>query len=117
MGKLRSAALAAVALTVSFGAAQADDIVIAHVYGKTGPLEAYAKQSHTGLMMGLEYATNGTMEIDGNKIVVIEKDTQIKPDTGKAAPAEAFDDADPLLAVGPVSSRAALASHPGAEAP
>jgi len=96
-------------------AAQAEDIVIAHVYGKTGPFEAYAKQSHTGLMMGLEYATDGTMEIDGNKIVVIEKDTQLKPDIGKAALAEAFGDDDAVIAVGPVSSGVALAMLPVAE--
>ena len=65
--------------------ALAEDIKVAHVYGKTGPYEAYAKQSHTGLMMGLEYATDGTMEIGGRKIVVIEKDSQLKPDIGKAA--------------------------------
>lgn len=93
----------------------AEDIKIAHVYGKTGPLEAYAKQSHTGLMMGLEYATDGTMEIDGNKIVVIEKDTQLKPDVGKALLAEAYGDDGAALAVGPVSSGVALAMLPVAE--
>ena len=62
------------------GQPAAAEIRIAHVYGKTGPFEAYAKQSHVGLMMGLEYATGGTMEVNGEKIVVIEKDTQLKPD-------------------------------------
>jgi len=62
----------------------AADIKIAHVYDKTGALEAYAKQSHDGLMMGLEYATGGTMEVNGAKIVVIEKDSQLKPDLGRA---------------------------------
>ncbi|ADZ71963.1 substrate-binding domain-containing protein [Polymorphum gilvum] len=97
------------------GAASAEDIRIAHVYGKTGALEAYAKQSHIGLMMGLEYATGGTMEIDGRKIVVIEKDTQLKPDIGKAALAEAYGDDDAHIAVGPVSSGVALAMLPVAE--
>lgn len=95
--------------------AQAKDIKIAHVYGKTGPYEAYAKQSHTGLMMGLEYATGGTMEINGNKLVVIEKDTQLKPDIGKAALAEAYGDDEADIAVGPVSSGVALAMLPVAE--
>ena len=31
-------------------AAAAKDFVVAHVYDKTGPLEAYAKQTHNGLM-------------------------------------------------------------------
>jgi len=117
MGFYRFAAFAAFGLALGAGAAlaQADDIVIAHVYGKTGPFEAYAKQSHTGLMMGLEYATGGTMEVDGNKIVVIEKDTQLKPDIGKAALAEAYGDDDAVIAVGPVSSGVALAMLPVAE--
>ncbi|MAB00218.1 MAG: ABC transporter permease [Stappia sp.] len=109
--------LAAVALVaVGMTAAQAaDDITIAHVYGKTGALEAYAKQSHTGLMMGFEYATDGSMEIDGRKITVIEKDTQGKPDIGRAVLAEAYGDDEVDLAVGPVSSGVALAMLPVAE--
>ncbi|MCB1332653.1 MAG: substrate-binding domain-containing protein [Roseivivax sp.] len=93
----------------------AAEIRIAHVYGKTGALEAYAAQSHTGLMLGLEYATGGTMEIDGEPIVVIEKDTQLKPDIGKAVLAEAYGDDDAQIAVGPVSSGVALAMLPVAE--
>ncbi len=113
--KTRMAALAAAISMIAFGQAKAEDIKIAHVYGKTGALEAYAKQSHTGLMMGLEYATDGTMEIDGRKIVVIEKDTQLKPDVGRTALAEAFGDDEADIAVGPVSSGVALAMLPVAE--
>ena len=47
----------ALALATSTAFAQSKEIRIAHVYDKTGPLEAYAKQTHVGLMMGLEYAT------------------------------------------------------------
>ena len=63
----------------------ADDLKIALIRGLTGPLEAYAKQTETGFMMGLEYATKGTMEVDGRKIVVITKDDQSKPDLAKSA--------------------------------
>ena len=62
--------------------AQADEIRIAHIYSKTGPLEAYGKQTQTGLMMGLDYATGGTMTVNGKKLVVLEKDDQGKPDLG-----------------------------------
>ena len=72
--------LAAAALAFTATAANADDLKIALIYGKTGPLEAYAKQTETGLRMGLEYATKGTMTVDGRKIVVITKDDQGKPD-------------------------------------
>ena len=100
---------------LALASAAAADIKIAHVYGKTGPFEAYAKQSHDGLMLGLEYATGGTMEIDGEKIVVIEKDTQLKPENGKALLEEAYGDDEVDLAVGPVSSGVTLAMLPVAE--
>ncbi len=77
------------------------DICIAHVYGLTGPLEAYAAQSHIGLMLGLEYATGSTMEIDGEAI--IEKDTQMDPARGRALLAEAYGDDDAQITIGPVS--------------
>ncbi len=93
----------------------AAEIRIAHVYGKTGALEAYAAQSHTGLMMGLEYATDGTMEVLGEPIVVIEKDTQLDPAQGRALLEEAYGDDGAVLAVGPVSSGVALAMLPVAE--
>ncbi|MCE8556523.1 substrate-binding domain-containing protein [Ruegeria pomeroyi] len=100
---------------LALASAAAAEIKIAHVYGKTGPFEAYAKQSHDGLMLGLEYATGGSMEINGEKIVVIEKDTQLKPENGKALLEEAYGDDEVDLAVGPVSSGVALAMLPVAE--
>jgi branched-chain amino acid transport system substrate-binding protein len=109
---LAAAALAA-ATGMAFG--QAKEIRIAHVYDKTGPLEAYAKQTHTGLMMGLEYATGGKMEVGGRKIVVIERDTQGKPDIGKNQLAAAYADDRADIAVGPTSSGVALAMLPVAE--
>jgi branched-chain amino acid transport system substrate-binding protein len=104
-------AIAGLSLTAALASAE-EPVKIAHVYGKTGALEAYAKQSHTGLMMGLEYLTQGTMEVAGRKIEVIEKDTQGKPDQGRALLAEAFGDDEADLAVGPVSSGVALAMLP-----
>jgi branched-chain amino acid transport system substrate-binding protein len=109
------AALAASALTAPVAFGQAKDIKIAHIYSRTGPLEAYGKQTQTGLMMGLEYATNGTMTINGRKIVVIEKDDQGKPDLGKSLLAASYADDKVDLAIGPTSSGVALAMLPVAE--
>ena len=103
------------ALSLAPAAAEAQDIKIAHVYDKTGALEAYAKQTQTGLLMGLEYATKGTMTVNGHKLVVIEKDSQGKPDVGKAQLAAAFADDKADIAVGPTSSGVALAMLPVAE--
>src|SRR5665647_1902630 len=110
-------ALAALAITFASSAAfsQSGEIRIGHIYSKTGPLEAYGKQTATGFMMGLDYATGGTMMVAGKKIVVIEKDDQGKPDPGKSLLAAAYSDDKVDLAVGPTSSGVALALLPVAE--
>ncbi len=108
--------LAGFALALCLGAAlPAQDIKIAHVYDKTGFLGAYAKQTQDGLMMGLEYATGGTMMVNGHKLVVIEKDTQGKPDIAKSMLEAAYADDKAAIAIGPTSSGAALAMLPVAE--
>src|SRR2546423_2422378 len=112
--RITTAGIALAALAgLAFG--QAKEIRIAHVYDKTGPLEAYAKQTHNGLMLGFSYATGGRMEVLGRKIVVIEKDSQTKPDVGKAQLAAAYGDDKADLAIGPTSSGVALAMLPVAE--
>src|SRR5205085_11177153 len=113
---LALAAVTALGSSSSLVLAQAkNEVRIAHVYSKTGPLEAYGKQTQTGLMMGFDYATNGTMTVAGKKIVVIEKDDQGRPDVGKSLLATAYGDDKADLAVGPSSSGVALALLPVAE--
>ncbi|RJG04778.1 ABC transporter permease [Noviherbaspirillum cavernae] len=107
--------MAAIAALCCAAGAHAKDIKIAHVYDKTGALEAYAKQTQAGLLMGLDYATNGTMQVNGNKLVVIEKDTQGKPDVAKSQLASAYADDKADIAVGPTGSGVALAMLPIAE--
>ena len=111
-------ALGALALIASpmLASAQAKgEIKIAHVYSKSGPLEAYGKQTQIGLMLGLDYATGGTMTVAGKKLTVIEKDDQGKPDVGKSLLATAYGDDKADIAVGPSSSGVALALLPVAE--
>jgi branched-chain amino acid transport system substrate-binding protein len=108
-------AATALALPALAGAQTKGEIKIAHVYSKTGPLEAYGKQTAIGLAMGLDYATNGTMTVGGKKLVVIEKDDQGKPDVGKSLLAAAYGDDKADIAVGPTSSGVALALLPVAE--
>jgi len=112
MNRILLAALAALCMN---SAVAAKDFVVAHVYDKTGPLEAYAKQTQAGLMLGLEYATQGTMTVAGRKIRVIEKDNQGKPDVARAQLASAYADDNADIAVGPTSSGVALAMLPIAE--
>jgi len=115
--KLRSIALAltiAGALTAS-SFAEEKPVKIALVTDKTGPLEAYAKQTSAGFAMGLEYATGGTMTVAGRKLVVIEKDSQTKPDVGRNLLNEAYNDDGADIAVGGTNSAVALAMLPVAQ--
>lgn len=107
------AAFAAGAASSAF--AQGKDLKIALIAGKTGPLEAYAKETETGFMMGLEYLTKGTMAINGRKIKVIIKDDQSKPDLGRTLLAEAYGDDKVDIAVGTTSSGSAIAMLPVAK--
>jgi branched-chain amino acid transport system substrate-binding protein len=97
------------------GTAGAQDLKIALIYSKTGPLEAYAKQTETGLMLGLEYLTKGTMALDGRKVTMLTKDDQGKPDVAKSLLEQAYADDKVDLAIGTTASGSALAMLPIAE--
>ncbi|MBL8691000.1 MAG: substrate-binding domain-containing protein [Rhodospirillaceae bacterium] len=105
----------AAAVALSWGVASAQELKIALIAGKTGPLEAYAKQTEAGFMMGLEYLTKGSMELNGRKIRVIVKDDQLKPDLAKSLLEQAYGDDKVDIAVGTTSSAAALAALSVAE--
>lgn len=112
---LRNALLAGAALAIPSAPALAQDIKICLIAGKTGPLEAYAKQTEVGFLMGLEHLTKGSMAINGRKLNVIVKDDQLKPDRGKALLEECYNDDKADLAVGTTGSPVALAMLPVAE--
>jgi branched-chain amino acid transport system substrate-binding protein len=95
--------------------AQGKPLVIGFIYDKTGPLEAYVKQSHAGFMMGLDVATAGSMTVAGRRIVVVEKDSQGKPDVGKAQLESAYADDKADLAIVAASSGVTLSTLPIAE--
>ncbi|WP_176086505.1 substrate-binding domain-containing protein [Martelella sp. HB161492] len=103
-------------VALATGAHAGDPIKIALVHGLSGStFETFSKQSETGFELGLEYATNGTNEINGHPIEIIHKDTQFKPDVARAVLAEAYGDDDVLLAVGATSSGVTAAMLPVAE--
>ena len=95
--------------------ASAQDLKVALIAGKTGVLEAYAKETETGFMMGLEYLTGGKMVINGRKLKVIVKDDQSKPDLSRAMLAEAYGDDKADIAVGTTYSGSAIAMLPVAK--
>ncbi len=110
MHEFRLALMAAAIAALSSGVmAQNNDVKIAHIVDKSGPMEPYATASNIGLMMGIEYATGGKMEVAGRKITVQMKDSQLKPDYGKSLLQAAYKDEKVDFAVGPTSSAVALA--------
>jgi len=110
--RMKSLFAAAILLGLAAPAMAQAPIKIALIQDKTGPLEAYAKQMVTGFRMGIEYATKGTNMVAGRKIEIIEKDSQFKPDLGRALLAEAYGDDKVDFAVGGSGSAVALAMLP-----
>ena len=103
------------AATLALAKAAHAEIRIPHVHGKTGPPDARAEQSRVGLVPGVEYAADGTTEIDGEPVTVIGKETRLDPARGRALLAEAWGDDDAHIVVGPVRPGVALAILPVAE--
>ncbi len=95
--------------------AETKDIRIGLIFDKTGPLEAYFKQTQIGFLMGLDYATDGTMMVAGRKIKVIQRDSHGKADIAKAELAAAYADDRVDLAVGAAASGPSLSMLPVAE--
>ena len=115
MRTIRTLCLTGAALAALSSPALAKDLKICLIAGKTGALEAYAKQTEVGFTMGLEYLTQGKNEILGRKLQVLVKDDQLKPDRGKALLEECYADDGADIAVGSTGSAVALAMLPVAE--
>ncbi len=99
------------------GSGSADDaaeVPVAVIYSQTGPLAAYGEAYRNGLEAGLDYATDGTGEVDGTPITLDYAD-----DAGDAAKAvglakEAIGSGSKIIA-GTVSSGVALSLAEQAE--
>lgn len=93
-----------------------DDIIkIGVLASLTGPLEAYGKQTVEGFELGLEYATDGTMEVAGKKIEFIVEDTETQSDVAVKKATELLEDEGVDFLVGSSSSSDTLAVLPLAE--
>ncbi|NLB46532.1 MAG: ABC transporter substrate-binding protein [Microbacteriaceae bacterium] len=56
------------------------EVTVGVITSETGPLESYGKQYLAGFKAGLDYATDGTGEVDGTKINVEYRDDAGDPD-------------------------------------
>lgn len=81
----------------------------------TGALESYGKQTTRGFELGLEYATDGTMEVAGKKIEFIIEDTETKPEVAVQKATKLLEDEEVDFLVGSSSSGDTLAVLPLAE--
>src|SRR5690606_30567938 len=57
-----------------------DPIKIGVLASLSGGLESYGKQTTQGFELGLEYATDGTMEVNGQEVQFFVEDTETKPE-------------------------------------
>lgn len=81
----------------------------------TGALESYGKQTQQGFELGIEYATDGTMEVAGKKIEIIYEDTETKPEVAVQKATKLLEEDEVDFLVGSSSSGDTLAVLPLAE--
>ncbi|KIL53136.1 substrate-binding domain-containing protein [Jeotgalibacillus campisalis] len=81
----------------------------------TGALESYGKQTQRGFELGLDYATDGTMEVAGRKIEVVFEDTETKPEVAVQKATKLLEEDGVDFLVGSSSSGDTLAVLPLAE--
>lgn len=107
-------ALAACAPTTAApGASDTEDagpaeITVGVITSETGPLAGYGKQYLEGFKAGLDYATDGTNEVDGTTITIDYRDDAGDPDTAVNLAKELIGEGVTILA-GSASSGVALA--------
>lgn len=114
----RTVAAGLMATAVAFSSAPAmaaDTIKVGVLASLSGPLEVYGKQMVDGFKLGMDYATQGSMQVDGKNIELVIRDTQGKPDHGKQAITSLFQDEGVDIAVGGTSSGVTLAMLPVAK--
>lgn len=109
--------IASLALSAcSQGASSSSDTIkIGILTSQTGILEAYGHQMIKGFEIGLDYATNGTREINGKKIEIIIRDTQTDPQVAVQQATELYENENIDILVGAASSGDTLAVLPLAE--
>ncbi|WP_213167550.1 substrate-binding domain-containing protein [Alkalicella caledoniensis] len=84
-------------------------ILIGGLTSLSGALMDYGEQMQRGFMLGLEYATDGTMEVAGRELKVIWEDTTTVPEVARERAIKLLDDDEVDFIVGPASSADAAA--------
>ncbi len=98
--------------TSGTGGSSSNPITIGVVTTLTGALAAYGQEWQRGFKIGLEYATNGTDEVDGHKINVIWKDDNDQPNQAVTDAKTLFSNDKIDILAGGVNSASAIAMEP-----
>ncbi|RXZ51558.1 substrate-binding domain-containing protein [Agromyces binzhouensis] len=111
--------LAGCAPTTAAGGGDADGaetapVAIGMITSETGPLAAYGEAYVAGFEAGLDYATDGTGEVDGRELEITWEDDQGNPDTAVAKAKDLIGQGTKVLA-GTVASGIALSLAEQAE--
>lgn len=102
-------ALALTAVGMGTPAAKAaDPLKIGLLSDQTGALQQYGKELERGFLLGLEYMTEGKLEVAGRTIEVIIKDTANKPEVGASLARELVEKDGAEVLVGSPSSGVTL---------
>ncbi|MFD2046703.1 substrate-binding domain-containing protein [Ornithinibacillus salinisoli] len=92
-----------------------ETIKVGVLLSQTGALETYGAQTQRGFELGMEYATDGTMEVAGKKIEYIFEDTETDPTVARQKALSLLEDEEVDILVGSSSSGDTLAVTPLAE--
>jgi branched-chain amino acid transport system substrate-binding protein len=94
---------------------EGEELVVGLMTDKSGALAIYGPSQTNGFYLGLEYATDGMMEVAGRPITVIERDNGSDPEVGVSQARELIEAEGAEVLVGNISSGVALAVIPVAE--
>ncbi|SDL49545.1 substrate-binding domain-containing protein [Tessaracoccus oleiagri] len=95
-------------------AAPATPVKVGIIYSQTGPLAAYGEAFRTGFEAGLDYATDGTNEVNGHALEITYTDDAGNADKAVAAAKDAIGNGTKIIG-GTVVSGVALAMAEQAE--
>jgi branched-chain amino acid transport system substrate-binding protein len=94
------------------GAAATETVEVGIIYSETGPLAAYEAQYRGGLEAGIDYATEGTVEVHGTTIELTYRDDTGNQDTALSTARDLIGQ-DYQILVGTVVSGIAVAGRAG----
>ncbi len=97
------------ATAVPVTTAPAEPLVIGLITDQSGALSAYGKMLENGFNLGLDYMTNGTMQVANRDLKIVVKDTANDPAVGTTLAREAIEKDGAQILVGAPSSSVALA--------